>query len=139
MSDPREQIRKAAGWALVGGLSVAAFTAIVALMAGDFDDTEVRVILSSLGFAIGQLAGRRGRRSALPRFRRLRALGTATAALAGGRVRPAAGGALDRRLGQRGDLAQLGVRGAAGGRRLARLRRPGRPAQLGHHAVAACW
>lgn len=78
----REQIRKAAGWGLVGGLSIAAFTAVVALIVGDFDDTEVRVILTSLGFATASSlaavgAGQRYRASGA-----LRALGTATAALA---------------------------------------------------------
>jgi len=35
VSDARDKVRRVAGWALVGGLSVAALTAIAALLAGD--------------------------------------------------------------------------------------------------------
>jgi hypothetical protein len=45
-------IRRALGWALVGALCVAAFTASVALLTGSFDDTDWRVVGTSVGFAI---------------------------------------------------------------------------------------
>jgi hypothetical protein len=83
VSDPRDKVRKVAGWALVGGLSVAALTAIAALLAGDFGDTEWRVILSSLGFAIASAVGASGATQRIRASGRLRDLGTATAALAG--------------------------------------------------------
>ncbi len=103
-------IRRFAGWALVAGLSLASATAIVALLAGSFGDIELRVTLSSIGFALHEL-DRGGRRRC------------AAAASRGGSARSAAprwplllrpsccsSRALDehRRLGQRGDLA--GVR-----------------------------
>ena len=46
------ELRRLAGWALVGGLCLAAATAILALVSGSFDDTDVRVILTSLGFSL---------------------------------------------------------------------------------------
>ena len=81
--DPRDKVRRTAVRALVAGLSVAAFTAVVALLAGDFGDLEARVILTSLGFAVASAvaaagAGQRVRASGL-----LRNLGTATAVFAG--------------------------------------------------------
>src|SRR5688500_6450499 len=38
--------------ALVGGLSLAALVAVVALLTGEFGDTHARVVLTSLGFSI---------------------------------------------------------------------------------------
>jgi hypothetical protein len=49
--DPAE-IRRALGWALVASLSLAAVTASFALQSGSFDDTDERVILSSLAFSL---------------------------------------------------------------------------------------
>jgi MFS family permease len=83
VSDQRDKVRRAAGWALVGGLSVAALTAIAALLAGDFGDTEWRVILSSLGFAIASAVAASGATQRIRASGRLRDLGTATAVLAG--------------------------------------------------------
>jgi hypothetical protein len=83
VSDPRDKVRRAAGWALVGGLSIAALTAIAALLAGDFGDTEWRVILSSLGFAIASAVAASGATQRIRASGRLRDLGTVTAALAG--------------------------------------------------------
>ena len=83
VSDPRDKVRRAAGWALVGGLSVAALTAIAALLAGDFGDTEWRVILSSLGFAIASAVASAGATQRLRASGLLRDVGTATAVLAG--------------------------------------------------------
>lgn len=47
-----QNVRRAAGRALVGGLSVAALTASVALVTGDLDDTDARVIGTSVMFAV---------------------------------------------------------------------------------------
>jgi hypothetical protein len=44
--------RRLAGWALVGGLCLAAAVAIFALVTGSFDDTDWRIIASSLGFSV---------------------------------------------------------------------------------------
>jgi hypothetical protein len=81
--DPRASIKRAAGWALVAGLTIAALTAVGALVAGSFGDIEVRVILTSIGFAIASSTAAAG---AAQRFRSsagLAALGTATALLSG--------------------------------------------------------
>jgi len=81
--DPRESIRRAAGRALVAGLTVAALTAVVALLSGDFDDTEVRVILTSIGFAISSATGASGATLRLRASGSLGTLGAATVALSG--------------------------------------------------------
>jgi hypothetical protein len=81
--DPRASIKRAAGWALVTGLTIAALTAVGALLSGDFDEIELRVILTSIGFAIASSTAAAG---AAQRFRPsagLAALGTATALLSG--------------------------------------------------------
>jgi hypothetical protein len=81
--DPRASLKRAAGWALVAGLTIAALTAVGALLAGDLDDTSARVILTSIGFAVSSSTAATG---ATQRYRgsdALAALGTATAALAG--------------------------------------------------------
>lgn len=75
------QLRRLVGWTLVASLCVAAFTAIVAIMSGDFDDTDGRVIATSVVFGIsaavaGSGAALRYRDSAL-----LRTLGIATIGL----------------------------------------------------------
>lgn len=79
--DQRAAVRRALSWALVGALCVAAITAIAAIMTGDFDDTDSRVIGTSLGFAVFSATAASG---ASLRFRdseNLRALGIATMAL----------------------------------------------------------
>jgi hypothetical protein len=81
--DRREGLRRAAGWALVGGLSLAAFTAVVALLAGDFGDGALRVIATSLGFAISSAVAASGAGQRVRASAPLRALGNATALLAG--------------------------------------------------------
>jgi hypothetical protein len=83
VSDPRDKVRRAAGWALVGGLSIAALTAIAALVAGHFDETEWRVILSSLGFALASAVAASGASARMRASGGLSHLGTATAVLAG--------------------------------------------------------
>jgi hypothetical protein len=81
MTDQRDRLRRLTGWALVGGLSVAALTAVAALLAGDFDDTEWRVILSSLGFAVASALGASGASQRLRASGLLRELGSATVML----------------------------------------------------------
>lgn len=73
-------IRRFAGWALVAGLSLASATAIVALLAGSFGDIEVRVTLSSIGFAFTSSMGAAGAAARLRASRRLRLLGGFTLA-----------------------------------------------------------
>jgi hypothetical protein len=60
MIDPHASIRRTAGWALVAGLTVAALTAVGALLAGDFDETSERVIATSLGFAFASVTAAAG-------------------------------------------------------------------------------
>jgi hypothetical protein len=79
----RESIRRAAGRALVAGLTIAALTAVFALLTGSFDDTEVRVILTSIGFAITSSTAASGAAQRFQPSASLRALGTATAVLSG--------------------------------------------------------
>jgi hypothetical protein len=81
--DRRGSIRRAAGWALVAGLTIAALTAVVALLGGSFDDTEVRVILTSIGFAIASSTAAVGAAQRLRPSATLRTLGTATMVLSG--------------------------------------------------------
>lgn len=78
----RTSIRRILSWALVAALCVAALTAIGAILSGDFDETDGRVIATSLGFAIFSATAASG---ASLRFRgseNLRTLGLATVALA---------------------------------------------------------
>lgn len=65
------------GWALVAALTVAAATAIGALVTGDFDDTEWRVIGTSFGFAFLSATAAAGSSARLRP--RLELLGGATA------------------------------------------------------------
>jgi len=81
--DPRGTIRRTAGWSLVGGLTIAALTAVVALLGGEVDDTELRVILTSIGFALLSSTAAVGAAQRLRASSGLRALGTATMMLSG--------------------------------------------------------
>jgi hypothetical protein len=75
--------RRALAWALVAGLCVAALTAVSAILTGDFDETDGRVIGTSLGFAVFSATAASG---AALRFRasvKLRALGVLTMFLSG--------------------------------------------------------
>jgi hypothetical protein len=84
MTDDRpEYIKRAAGRALAAGLTVAALTAVVALLTGSFEDTELRVILTSIGFAITSATAAAGAAQRLSASDGLRALGTVTALLSG--------------------------------------------------------
>jgi hypothetical protein len=80
--DSRVFIRRAGGWALVGGLTIAALTAVAALLGGSFDETELRVILTSIGFAVSSATAAVGATQRLRASAGLRALGTATMVLA---------------------------------------------------------
>jgi hypothetical protein len=78
MNQDYASIRRFAGWSLVIGLSVAAAAAILALLTGSFDDTDTRVILSSIGFAIASATGSTGAAARLRPSEGLQLLGTAT-------------------------------------------------------------
>lgn len=52
MSAGRPLIRRALGWVLVGSLCAAALVSIVALVSDSFDDTDWRLIGTSLSFAV---------------------------------------------------------------------------------------
>jgi peptidoglycan/LPS O-acetylase OafA/YrhL len=56
----RASLRRALGWSLVAGLSVAALTAAFAVVDGSFDETDGRVIATSLGFAVFSATGSAG-------------------------------------------------------------------------------
>ena len=74
------RLRRRAGWALVGGLCVAAAVAIVALLAGSFGDTEWRVVGTSLGFSVFSSTAAAGAALRLRAAPWARMLGGATAA-----------------------------------------------------------
>lgn len=80
-ADPRAAIRRALSWALVVALCVASLTAMGAILSGDFDETDGRVILTSLGFAVFSATAASGASLRLRASAGLRALGAATAAL----------------------------------------------------------
>jgi hypothetical protein len=71
-------LRRLLGWALVASLSIAALAAVVALLSGSFSDTELRVVFTSVGFAVLSSVAAAG---AAQRFRAsaaLRMLGAGT-------------------------------------------------------------
>jgi hypothetical protein len=76
--DDRQQIRQFAGRALVGGLCVAAAAAVLALLTGSFDDTDLNVIATSLGFAAASATGSTGAAARLRPSESLRLLGGGT-------------------------------------------------------------
>jgi hypothetical protein len=75
-------LRRSLGWALVGGLTVAAVTASIALVTGSFDDDDWRVIGTSLGFAVFSAIGAAGLSLRLSGGGAERLLGAVTVALA---------------------------------------------------------
>jgi hypothetical protein len=77
-----QEIRRALGWALVLSLCVAALTAIVAIVNGRFDDTDWRVIGTSIGFGVFSAIGAAGTSPRLQDMENGRLLGLATMALA---------------------------------------------------------
>ena len=78
MNQDHGSIRRFAGWSLVIGLSVAAAAAVLALLTGRFDDTDARVILTSIGFAVASATGSTGAAARLRPSEGLQLLGTAT-------------------------------------------------------------
>jgi hypothetical protein len=80
MSVDLASVGRVAGWFLVGGLTIAATAAIVVLLSGDFDETDGRVILTSLGFALASATGSAGARALSRASAALRVLGAATVA-----------------------------------------------------------
>jgi hypothetical protein len=76
-------IRTFAGRALVGGLCLAAGMAVIALLTGSFGDTETRVILTSIGFAVASGTGSAGAAARLRPSDELRLLGGATVVASG--------------------------------------------------------
>jgi hypothetical protein len=78
MTDPHASIKRTAGWALVAGLTVAALTAVAALLAGDFDETSERVIATSLAFAVTSVTAAAGAAQRLRSSGALAMLGTGT-------------------------------------------------------------
>ena len=63
MSADLASVGRVAGWLLVAGLTIAAAAAVVVLVQGDFDQTEARVIYTSLGFALASATGSAGARA----------------------------------------------------------------------------
>jgi hypothetical protein len=78
--DNPADLRRLAGWALVVGLCVAAAVAIVALLSGSFDDTDWRVVGTSLGFSVFTSTGAAGLALRLRDTTWAWALGTTSAA-----------------------------------------------------------
>ncbi len=78
MGTEAASIRRFAGIALVTGLSVAAAAAVLALLTGSFDDTDTRVILTSIGFALCSAVASTGAAARLRPGDTLQLLGTAT-------------------------------------------------------------
>jgi hypothetical protein len=76
--EQRAAIRRTVGWILVGALCVAALTAIVAIVSGDFDDDDWRVIATSFAFGIYSALGAAGATLRLRASENLRTLGLAT-------------------------------------------------------------
>jgi hypothetical protein len=79
VDERRADLRRALGWALVGGLTIAAVTASFALVTGSLEEEEWRVIGTSLGFAVFSALGAAG---ASLRLRGGGALGGVTVVLA---------------------------------------------------------
>jgi hypothetical protein len=82
LDERRTELRRALGWALVGGLTVAALTASVALVTGSLGDEEWHVIGTSLGFAVFSALGGAGASLRLRGGERAQILGGLTVVLA---------------------------------------------------------
>jgi hypothetical protein len=80
MSIELAAVGRLAGWLLAGGLTIAAGAAIVVLLKGDLDETDGRVIPTSLGFAGASATGAAGGRAVSRPSPALRVLGAATLA-----------------------------------------------------------
>jgi hypothetical protein len=84
LDERRAELRRSLGWALVGGLTVAAITASIALVSGSLGDDGWRVIGTSLGFAVFCALGAAGASLKIRGGERARILGGLTVALASG-------------------------------------------------------
>src|SRR3954453_7002280 len=74
-------VRSMLGRALAIGLTIAAATAIVALLTGSFDETEWRIISTSIGFSVFSATAAAGEGARGDGRRSVRASGTAAVAL----------------------------------------------------------
>jgi hypothetical protein len=54
------ELRRTFGWAIVAGLCLAAAVAVVALLNGEFDDTDAQIVATSLGFSLFTAIGAPG-------------------------------------------------------------------------------
>ena len=77
----RATVRRALYLALAIALCVAALTAVCAILSGDFDETDARVIATSLGFAVFSATAASGASLRFRDSKELRALGLATIAV----------------------------------------------------------
>jgi len=71
-------IRRTLGWILVGALCLAALIAIVAILDGGFDEHDLRMIATSIAFAIYSAVGASGASLRLRASENLRTLGLVT-------------------------------------------------------------
>lgn len=79
--EQRAAIRRTLAWILVGALCIAALTAIVAVLSDDFDETDARVIATSIGFAVYSATAASGATLRLRASENLRTLGLVTVAV----------------------------------------------------------
>lgn len=82
MSD--RSLRRGLAWALGAGLTIAAFVAIVALLSGDFSDTDANMVATGLGFVVAAGLGVAGATARIDGGPWTRVFGTATMLAAGG-------------------------------------------------------
>ena len=78
MTADAASIRRFASLALVAGLCLAAAAAVLALLTGDFGEIDLRVILTSIGFAFASATGSTGAAARLSPSETLQTLGTLT-------------------------------------------------------------
>jgi hypothetical protein len=82
VEEQRATIRRWLGWTIVATLCIAALTAIVAILQGDLDEDDARVIAASLGFGVFSALGAPGATLRLRASEGLRMFGLATLLLA---------------------------------------------------------
>lgn len=83
IADDPAALRRLAWRGLAAGLCVAALAAIAALLGGSFDETEVRVVLTSIGFAVFSSLTGAAASARLSGSETARSLGLVTIVLAG--------------------------------------------------------
>jgi peptidoglycan/LPS O-acetylase OafA/YrhL len=74
----RAEIRRTLGWVVVGSLCAAALVAIAGILSGDFDDTDWRLIATSVAVAVFGSAGAAGAALRFRTIENLRTLGLVT-------------------------------------------------------------